>query len=160
MKTAGGYRNVADRYREVLGVYDGEYAYKGPFHVQIDLTDRCNNNCIACWCNSPLLKSAKFAREDDRKELPVSMIKNLLDDISVMGAREVYYSGGGEPFMHPHIMEILEYTKKKGLTCFVNTNFTMLDRVKLDRLIDIGVDFLTVSLWAAQPETYEKTHPG
>ncbi len=150
--------NLRDRYLEILGIYDGEHAYKGPFHVQIDLTNNCNNNCIACWCNSPLLKEKRLSEEEKKQYLPLSLIKEFLDEISHMGATEVYFSGGGEPFMHPNIMEILEYTKRKNLLCHVNTNFTLLDTKSINRIIEIEVDFLTVSTWAATADTYIKTH--
>lgn len=154
------FKNLKDRYPDILGIYDGEYGYKGPFHVQIDLTHNCNYSCIACWCNSPLLEEEKLPEDVKQKHLPLEMVKDLLDEIERMGATEVYYSGSGDPFMHPHIMEVLDYTKKKGLTCFVNTNFTLLDKNKIDALIDFGVDFLTVSVWAGTPETYCSVHPG
>ena len=153
-------KNLKDRYLEILGIYDKKFGYKGPFHVQIDLTNNCNNNCIACWCNSPLFKVPRFSEDEKKQYLPFEVVKELLDEISHMGAVEVYYSGGGEPFMHPQIMEILEYTKKKNLICHVNTNFTLLNRESLNQLISIGIDFLTVSTWAATADTYVKTHPG
>ena len=152
--------NLKDRYLEILGIYDRKHGYKGPFHVQIDLTNNCNNTCIACWCNSPFFKTPRLSEEKKKQYLPLALAKELLDEISCMGAAEVYYSGSGEPFMHPQIMEILEYTKKKNLTCHVNTNFTLLNKERLDQLISIGVDFLTVSTWAATADTYVKTHPG
>ncbi|MBU1853423.1 MAG: radical SAM protein [Candidatus Omnitrophica bacterium] len=150
---------VKNRYIESLGIYDGEYGYKGPFHVQIDLTNNCNNTCIACWCNSPLLKEKRLSPREKEQYLPMGLVKELLDETSAKGATEVYYSGSGEPFMHPDIMQILEYSKKKNLICHVNTNFSLLTKEKLRCLIDIGLDFLTVSTWAATPETYVKTHP-
>ena len=153
-------RYKRDRFKEVLGIYDGCYAYKGPFHVQIDLTNNCNNNCIACWCNSPLLGAKRLADEEKEKFLPLRLVKELLDEAAEMGATEVYYSGSGEPFTHPDIMEILKYTKSKKLICHVNTNFTLLNAERIKRLIAIRVDFLTVSTWAATGRTYARTHPG
>lgn len=152
-------KNIHNRYLEVLGIYDGRYAYRGPFHVQIDLTHNCNNNCIACWCNSPLLKERRLPAEEKNKYLSLGLVKDLLDELSMMGTAEVYYSGGGEPFMHPQSIEILEYTKRKNLTCHVNTSFTLLDKKKIDCLVDIGVDTLTVSVWAGTSATYARTHP-
>ncbi|GAG80537.1 unnamed protein product, partial [marine sediment metagenome] len=71
----------------------------------------------------------------------------------------IYVSGGGEPFIHPDIMEILKFTKSKGLVCYVNTNFTLLNKKRIDELIKIGVEHLTVSTWAGTAHTYDITHP-
>lgn len=149
---------LKSRYLEILGIYDGSHGYKGPFHVQVDLTNKCNNSCIACWCNSPLFKKSRLTEEEKSQFLPRGMVYDLLDEITFMGATEVYFSGSGEPFMHPDIMEILAYAKSKGLICHVNTNFTLMDKQKMDKLIEIGVDFLTVSTWAATSKTYVATH--
>ncbi len=147
---------LKESYLRFLGIYDTEYGYYGPEFVQIDLTDHCNNTCLACWCNSPLLKENRLKV---KHQLSLETVKTLLDDLRRMGVSSIGYSGSGEPFMHPDIMEILEYTKRKGFFCLVNTNFTLLDKDKLRRLMDIGLDSLTVSVWAATPETYAKTHP-
>ncbi|UCC41120.1 MAG: radical SAM protein [Candidatus Aminicenantes bacterium] len=160
LKYKFAFKNLKDKYLDILGIYDGEYGYKGPFHVQIDLTNNCNNSCIACWCNSPLLQEKRLSEAEKQKHLPLELVKEFLDETERMGTKEVYYSGSGEPFMHPHIMEVIEYTKKKRLTCHVNTNFTLLDKTKIGDLIDLGVDFLTVSVWAGTPETFCHVHPG
>ena len=149
-----------DDYLRILGVFDGSYAFRGPEFVQIDLTDYCNNTCLACWCNSPLLKEKKFSEEKPRHTMPLDMVKRLLDELVSMGTKEVAFSGSGEPFMHPDIMEILAYAKKKRFTCIVNTNFTLLDKDRLRSLADLGIDFLTVSVWAASGKVYAHTHPG
>ena len=143
---------------EFIGVFDSEYAYRGPFHVQIEPTDNCNSQCIGCWCNSPLLGDKRLKR--DRKEtLPSGIIKNVVDDLAKMKCREIYVSGGGEPFCHPDILDILAFIKSRNLTCHVNTNFTLLDKKIIDKLIEIGVDHLTVSIWAGTAKTYNATHP-
>jgi MoaA/NifB/PqqE/SkfB family radical SAM enzyme len=145
-------------YLDILGIFNGKRAFKGPFHAQIDLTDYCNNNCLACWCNSPLLEEKKHALEQ-KHALPFELAKELIDDLCGMGTREIYFSGSGEPFCHPRIMDILAYAKKKGFVCYVNTNFTLLDKDKINQLIALGVDHLTVSTWASTADTYAKTHP-
>ncbi len=146
-------------YLDILGIFNGSYAFKGPFHVQIDLTYRCNNDCIGCWCNSPLLGEKRITNEKKNETLPYPLVIDLLDEISAMGVKEIYFSGGGEPFMHPNIFEILEYAKSKKLLCYINTNFTLLDKEKINKLIELGIDHLTVSTWAATAQTYAKTHP-
>lgn len=143
----------------IIGIFDGEFAYKGPDCVQIDLTNRCNNNCIACWCNSPLLGDKATSPEEKSQTLDQALVTRLIDALARMGTRELYFSGGGEPLMHPNALDILEYAKKKGFCCQLHTNFTLADERVVDRLIRIGLDHLVVSLWAATPETYCVTHP-
>jgi len=151
--------NFVKDYLDYFGIFDGHYAYKGPNFVQLDITNSCNNNCIGCWCNSPLLKD-KAMQPDERKEkIPLYLIKELIDELHSMGTREIYLSGGGEPFTHPDIIPILRYIKKKDLICYINTNFTLIDENIIKELIKLKIEHLTVSIWAGTPEIYDKTHP-
>jgi len=146
-------------YLEIMGILDGSIAYKGPFCVQIDLTNDCNNDCIGCWCNSPLLKERCIEDFVKQRTLPLAIVKKTINELSEMQTREIYFAGGGEPFMHPDILEILEYVKSKDMKCYINTNFTLIDEKIVKRLIAIGVDNLVVSVWAGTAKTYEVTHP-
>ncbi|RKY33684.1 MAG: hypothetical protein DRP78_07275, partial [Candidatus Omnitrophota bacterium] len=152
-------KKVNDFYLDILGVLDTNYAYKGPSFVQIDLTNNCNNNCIGCWCNSPLLKDRRISQIVKSQTLPLSVVKKLLDELALMGTKEIYLAGGGEPFMHPQILEIVKYIKAKGLRCYINTNFTLLNEDMVKSLVDLGVDNLIVSVWAGTAKVYSDTHP-
>ena len=152
-------RNIKQEHLEIIGIFDGEFAYTGPSFIQIDITNDCNNNCIGCWCNSPLLGDRRLPPEIKSQTLSFDIIRDFLDEVVQMGAKEIYYAGGGEPFMHPCIMDILEYTKRKGLICYVNTNFTLIDEKIAKQLVDMRLDYLTVSVWAGTAHTYAATHP-
>ena len=71
----------------------------GPFHAELDITNRCNLNRF--FCNQGDLKSGK--------ELSIDTIKSLLDGFVVNGLRSVRLSGGGESLLHPHIREVFDY---------------------------------------------------
>jgi len=154
-----GIKKLINSSLDVIGIFDGEYAYKGPYCVQIDLTNDCNNNCIACWCNSPLLGDRIISPDVKKQALNYNAVIKLIEKLSAIGTRELYFSGGGEPFMHPRVLDILSYAKSKGFICSVNTNFTLVDEDILNRLKNIKLDYLVVSLWAATSETYAITHP-
>jgi len=153
------YIRIKHNYKAILGVCNGSYAFKGPQCVQIDLTSKCNNNCIGCWCNSPLLGDKVYKGIRKYQTLPTELVKGFIDDLAGMGTREIYFSGGGEPFMHSNILDILEYARLRELDCTVHTNFTLVNEKVVRRLIDLGVSNLTVSVWAGSPETYVATHP-
>lgn len=140
----------------LAGIFDGIRAFAGPYRVQIDLTNSCNNNCIACWCRSPLLEEKK---QDTKEILEYSVALDLINQLYQMDIEQIDLSGGGEPFKHPRIMDIISYIKKKSMICSINTNFTLLDEGILKQLCCLGLDYLTVSLWSATARTYAATHP-
>ena len=133
--------------------------YTGPWHVQVDLTYRCNNNCLACWCNSPLLGDREMDSKTKAKTLPFERVIHLVDELDAMGVREIHFTGGGEPFMHPRILDIMKHVKNKRIEVGMNTNFTLVDKKIARQLVDIGIDRMIISLWAATPAIYEKLHP-
>jgi len=76
-----------------------------------------------------------------------------------MGTREIYMAGGGDPTVHPRFLDVVEHIRKAGMYCYVNTNFNLIEGPVLDRVLDVGLDELTVSVWAGSPEVYARTHP-
>lgn len=144
--------------RIAAGILDRK-VYTGPWHVQIDLTNRCNNDCIACWCNSPLIGEKGMDPETRNKQLSRDTVFRLIDELDELGVRTIYFTGGGEPFMHPDILEFMRVIKQKGIHLDMSTNFTLVDRRVAEQLVDIGIDHMNLSLWAATPETYAVQHP-
>jgi MoaA/NifB/PqqE/SkfB family radical SAM enzyme len=146
----------------VAGILNGRKAFVGPEVLHMDLTNQCNNNCIGCWCRSPLLGDKEMPEWEKQQMLPLALIKQVIDDLRMLGGlKQVKLVGGGEPFMHPHILEIIRYLKEKisGVSIDINTNFTLVTEPVARELIRLGVDSMTVSLWAGDPATYVKTHP-
>ena len=152
-------KNFYDNRLDLISVVDGKHAFTFPNLVQIDLTNKCNNSCIGCWCNSPLLKEKRISGKEKEETLPYNRIIRLIDELKEHGTNEIYLGGGGEPFMHLNVMKIVEYIKKKGLVCHINTNFTLVNEGIAKKLVDLEVDHIAVSLWAGDSETYVKTHP-
>ncbi len=144
---------------DLAGILDGKEAFIGPELVQIDLTNACNNDCIGCWCRSPLLGDRMMPQNIQKQTLSLDRIQMVLDECAQMGTTNIYLAGGGEPFMHPDIMDIVGYIKKIGLSCHIHTNFTLVSPSRASELVEMGVDHLIVSLWAATPDTYSRTHP-
>lgn len=146
-------------YLEILGIRDGALAYKGPDFIHIDLTNNCNNDCIACWCNSPLLNEKRIEIEEKNKSLPYALLVDVIEEAKRMGTRRVAFGGGGEPLMHPDFLRLVRFAKQKGLECYISTNFTLVDRNLLEELIKVKPQEIAVSVWAATGETYCLVHP-
>ncbi len=72
-------KNRKQSYLTSAGILDGSHTYTGPTVVQIDVTNRCNNNCMVCWLRSPLLEELEATSEWQSKELPLKVVIKLLD---------------------------------------------------------------------------------
>jgi MoaA/NifB/PqqE/SkfB family radical SAM enzyme len=157
LKARNTYSSLRNRIR--AGIADGSKAFIGPEHVVIDLTNRCNNRCIACWTRSPLLKNNNPAPEWHQQELDTYRASELIEELHEMGTSIIRFTGGGEPFMHPGIYKLIRMVKSKGIYCSITTNGILINPKKADELVALGLDEMAVSLWAANPEDYLNTHP-
>ncbi len=141
------------------GIVDGFNAFCGPEHVVIDLTNRCNNTCIACWTRSPLLGESGPDTEWHKQELGTTRILELIDELHHLGTKIIRFTGGGEPFLHPGIHELIRKVKSRKMYCAVTTSFTTMSEEGVSELLASGIDELAVSLWASTADEYVLTHP-
>ena len=143
------------------GIMNGSRAFCGPEQLYIDLTNKCNLNCIACWHRSPLLDRKDIPPHWDTKhELPVDRVLSLIDEAELMGVRKVICSGGGDPLLYKALFDVLEYAAAKGFQILLVSNLTTADEKTIRRIVDSGVSQLLVNLWAGSPSAYTATHPG
>lgn len=152
------FKDNIQKYKIVAGIILKK-PLAGPYSVHIDLTNHCNNDCISCWSFSPLVGFHTMDEETRKKQLPRKVAFRLINDLASMGTRQIYFTGGGEPFMHPDAIELMEHVKKKGMQCDMSTNFTLINEEKAKRLVNAGIDHINCSMWAGTAEAYEKTHP-
>ncbi len=109
------------------GIADETKAFTGPEHVVIDLTNRCNNSCIACWSHSPLLGKAGPDPAWHKQELDLGRTLDLIDELYRMGTAIIRFTGGGEPFMHSGIYTLIRAVKSLGMFCAVTTTLTIVE---------------------------------
>jgi radical SAM protein with 4Fe4S-binding SPASM domain len=88
--------------------------------LDIELTERCNNNCIHCCINLPA---------DDRvaaeREMTTHQLQELLTEAADLGCLEVRFTGG-EPLLRPDFAELYLFARRLGLKVLVFTNATLL----------------------------------
>ncbi len=83
--------------------------------LDMELTERCNNNCIHCCINLP---------EDDKarlREMSKDEIKRILNEAVALGALSVRFTGG-EPLLREDFSEMYLYARKLGLKVMLFTN--------------------------------------
>ena len=80
--------------------------------ISIEILQRCPNRCIYCSSHSNPQATHIISFE---------IIKNIIDDAKSIGCKTVCLSGG-EPFLHPQILDIISYIAKQQLICYVYTS--------------------------------------
>lgn len=146
-----------DKTKLLLGLISGEKAQTGPFFVTVYITRRCNLRCLNCRFHSSHIPSPGGQSVND---LSLELFKRLCHELKSLRAREMWLTGEGEPFLHPHLFDFITLAKQAGLHVGLFTNDTLLDEDRIRSLIDSRLDVLIVSLWANSPEAYEQNYPG
>jgi radical SAM protein with 4Fe4S-binding SPASM domain len=118
-----------------------------PVKIWVQATTRCNMDCVQCYDDvcSP---------EGRSDELTLEEHKALVDYYVDNGIMHVFYEGG-EPFLRPDFLDLVEYSGRRLMT-WIRTNGTLLDQPTVDRLVSAGVNTVVVDLFAAQKETHER----
>lgn len=104
-------------------------------NVTIAVTHRCNIRCQMCYFHKQL---------DGTCDLALSSYKRIID--SVKGTRPCIILTGGEPFLHPDLVNMVRYAKKSGLSTQIFTNGTLLNPQAADNLTEAGLDYINFTL--------------
>jgi radical SAM protein with 4Fe4S-binding SPASM domain len=93
----------------------------------------------------------------ERKEfgdMEFSLFKKIIDEVSLF-AYDVKLFLGGEPLMHPEIFQMIDYAHSHGLVTEIHTNGTLLDHKRSKKILDSGLDVLSISFDGIDKDTYE-----
>lgn len=128
-----------------------------PVHVQLVLSDLCNQDCGFCaYRMSSGLSNELFpqgGRRNPNRMIPAAKAREIIDDCAAIGVQAIQFTGGGEPTMHPGHLEMFERAQAHGLATALVTNGANLDAahpaVRAMRWVRVSVD-------AGTPETYAR----
>jgi MoaA/NifB/PqqE/SkfB family radical SAM enzyme len=108
------------------------------------ITHACNIRCDMCYFHQEL---------GNHQELSFELYKKIIDEF--VHAKPCVILSGGEPFMHPQLVNMVAYAKMKKLPVQVFTNGTLATESIVARLIAVGVDYLNFSL-LGPPEVHNR----
>jgi radical SAM protein with 4Fe4S-binding SPASM domain len=114
-----------------------------PFSVQVDLTYRCNEQCVHCYLD-----------HNDHGEMTTAEIKNLLKEMAEAGVFTLTFSGG-EIFLRKDFFEILECARELTFCIKLKTNALLVREAQAARLRDLGVASIQVSIYSHRPEVHD-----
>ncbi|MBD0290857.1 MAG: SPASM domain-containing protein [Thermoleophilia bacterium] len=85
--------------------------------------------------------------------MDLDSFRRLVDQLPDL--EQVTMQGLGEPLLAPDFFPMLEHLAARGIRMGFNTNATLLTRERAERIVELGVDWLHVSLDGATAATYE-----
>lgn len=100
-------------------------------------TRTCNLNCRHCYMEAD--NAHHFG------ELTTDEAKKFIDDLAAYRVPALLFSGG-EPLMRRDFFQLAEYARSKGLRPTLSTNGTLINRETAQRIKDIGVTYVGISL--------------
>ena len=114
-----------------------------PQFISCTVLNACNLRCKMCgqWNETGYVKNKIV---DANPQLKVSVWKRLVDEISGHKIRFILLRGG-EPFLYPGIMELIEYIISKRIFLSIDTNGTMIGKFASD-LVGLGNMHITFSV--------------
>ena len=124
-----------------------------PSQVIVGVCQDCNYECVHC-------PQSQYKHSDvySGAYLTESLNTKMVNEVAEFGngmTQQIRYSASGEPFLHPNMMDMLEYAVANAKTFVsVTTNGSLLDEGKIKRLLKMNIGLIDFSLDALKEETY------
>ncbi len=114
-----------------------------PQNISLTITNACNLRCRMCgqWSEEGYMHGNRPTLE---QRMTLDDWKRVVDELSEHQIPSLLLRGG-EPFLMPGIIELLEYIRAAGMIVSIDTNGTLLEKYAAD-LIRIGQIHVTISV--------------
>lgn len=119
-------------------------------HLDLELTERCNNNCVHCLINQPA--DDPSVREN---ELSTREIKEILEEAASLGCLTVRLTGG-EPLLREDFEEVYLFARRLGLKVILFTNATLITPAIAELLARVPcLEKIEVTVYGMNRRSYE-----
>lgn len=117
-------------------------------YITFPITNVCDNKCLFCG------EGGELTEEGQQRFFPVSSLVDRSLTAMQMGVSKFRLTGG-EPFLHPHIGEIMKFLSDKKVYTLVNTNGRHIMRRRRDFTELNDSVRVAVSLHTTEPQAYD-----
>ena len=118
--------------------------------LDLELTERCNNNCIHCCINLPQDDVRAQARE-----LTTPEIKDILTEAAALGALHLRFTGG-EPLLRDDFVDLYLGARRLGLKVMLFTNARLINPELAGLFARIPpLEKVEVTVYGMKRESYE-----
>ncbi len=161
LRTTGGEAGAMLKYNSILSVDpENEEAKKGLYFTEkyLHKTERPHFCAISisfgCMLKCRMCRIWESQVRDE--ELSQDTWKGIIDDLSeFMDENKTMNFAGGEPLLRKDLVELINYSGKKGFKPAICTNGWLIDEDMAKRLVDSGLDIVALSLDSLDERTHD-----
>jgi MoaA/NifB/PqqE/SkfB family radical SAM enzyme len=110
-----------------------------PIWAQLNITWKCNLDCAYCT-----------EYDNGKGHVPKDEVIRRIDKCKDLGVRHTDLIGG-EPMLHPDVIELMRTVVDRGMTTGMTTNGFLLNEDRMSELIDAGMGRIQISVDAVHP---------
>ena len=120
--------------------------------IYVEPTNRCNLECVTC---------IRHAWDEPLGDMAWPVFRSLIDGLAGFPeAGTMAFAGLGEPLLHEQFSEMVRLAHARVLRTEMTSNALLLTASLAGRLIDAGLDQLTVSIDGASGDSHGAIRPG
>ncbi len=123
-----------------------------PYHIIVDTCNICNFKC-------PLCRTGARLNSRNKGMMSFANFRRFIDPLAEHALLLTLHNWG-EPLLNKDIYHMIAHANNKGLATRLSSNLYALDRQDLERIVDSGLNHITVSLDGAGEETYVRYRVG
>lgn len=123
-----------------------------PTHLQLEPTTYCNLRCALCPTTGGL--------DRPTGHMPPALFEKLIDEVGEYLFLILFWDWG-EPFLNPHIYEMIGYARQRGIKTVSSSNGHVFAQAKhAEQVVRSGLDTLIFAMDGVTQESYERYRQG
>ena len=138
--TTTNFKTSESAYAAVAKLRSNEHT---PYSAMIEVADRCNEVCVHC-----------YQVQGQKGEMSTEEVFSVMDQLADMGVIFLTISGG-EATLRFDFLELVEYARKLRFAVKLYTNGLRVDDAMADRLAELAVQEVQISLYSPRPEVHD-----
>lgn len=125
--------------------------FADPVMIVWNFTNNCNLSCRHCYQSAESMTD----KDIERSELNREERLRVVDKLSKRNIPSLFFSGG-EPLISEDFWPVARKAREEGFYLSIATNGTLINREMAERIADIGIGYVQVSIDAADPEMHDE----
>ena len=124
-----------------------------PYLCALEITNICNLHCPFCLTGKGISGGRAV------RHMSFGEARNIIDAVADTVYMLQLYTWG-EPLLNKDVLRIIEYAKSRNLYVMLSTNATAMTSAYNSKLIESGIDYITVAIDGGSEDTYKKYRIG